>query len=772
MKTILLGLILVSLLSCSSAETTLTAIERHGWPRLDEVYMKVIQNPDAAATAFQSCEVDFLPDMIRWANVQKLTLENQKVIASPGYHFCYIAFNCRDYVPNDAGQPDAGRPLAPLNWSGFRQALAWAGLSHAEKETAILEFWGGPIITAVDSPVPPALGVWHKEPPKYPGCNYTRAWEVLQASGFSISDGKLIQPNGIQARDQVELISPIGPALGGLLWTWVEKWNDFFDNFLGVTNCNFMLEWVDFGQVLVPRAFTYRNFDAYFYCCYGFGRFPDYLYDYFHSSRNYPDGSNSAGLNDSELDELLETIRYSMVYEEKLQACYDAQDKLVFEDCPYVYAYSRTYFFAFKNYTQYTAEPEWLEGMVSQKGYGADNPWTWGNLHWNTAPTGGVVKYVLGGNLASLHPGWASLDPGWPYEDYEWHVLKQVEDGLLATDPEMVDLPWIAADWSIEPFVYEPLGINGSRVRFQIREGVKWHDLKPVTVEDVAFALNYSRGFPNLQPIWQYLLWTQIVDPYTIDVYTNTTSYWILYDLANLGTRFPKHIYNKPGSTTATLWNITYEQWTGQPPPPEYPFMKALIGCGPYVFDYWNATAGTVHLVKFQEYWVNSPVKSCVVLPQRVEPNAPFNYTIEIVNTGSADDITGEFVPAVIDNVAVRVNGQLGMVIPGPIVVQPFERVVLGPFTTSLEKGSQSIECDVMAYGETIDHYTCHCWSTIKEDVNLDIYVGIDDIFTVAGAFGSLPGEINWNECYDMNNDYYVGIDDIFQIATKFGWDP
>ncbi len=86
----------------------------------------------------------------------------------------------------------------------------------------------------------------------------------------------------------------------------LSDWNDFFDNFLGVTNCNFMCEWVDFGNVLVPRAYIYRNFDAYFYCCYGFGRFPDYLYDYFHSSKNCPDGSNSAGLNDSELDELLE----------------------------------------------------------------------------------------------------------------------------------------------------------------------------------------------------------------------------------------------------------------------------------------------------------------------------------------------------------------------------------------------------------------------------------------------------------------------------------
>jgi ABC-type transport system substrate-binding protein len=759
-----LSLILFSLLFNSSGGPILTGIERYGWPRLDEVYMKVITNPDAAASAFQACEVGFLPDMIRWANVAKLMQENQTVIRSPDFQFRYIAFNCRDYVPNDAGQPDAGRELAPLNWTSFRQALAWAGLSHAQKEAAMISLHGGPSTTAVDSPVPPALGIWHREPAQYPGGNYTKAWEILQADGFYVENATLMQPNGVPARNQIEVLSP---WMGGTFSAqyWVNQWNDFFSNFLHVSNVNIWNNPVGYGTELMPRAFTYRNFDMY-WLYWNLPRFPDYLYDFFHSSQDYPEGENSPGLRDPELDRLLETLKYGMNYEEKLQASYDAQDKLVFEDCPYVYIDSRTYFHAFKNYTQYTAEPKWLEGMFNQKGTGADNPWTWGLMHWNTAPSGGTVNYVLTGNLASLHPGLATAT-------YEWDVLNRVEDGLLAADLEMADVPWIASSWSIEPFIYEPLGFSGLRIRFQIRDGIKWHDLEPVTVEDIEFALNYSRNFPRFQSVWQHLSWSQIVDPCTIDIYMNTSSYWVLYDLANIATMFPKHIYDRPDSVNAQLWNITYQQWTGQPPPSQYPFLKALIGCGPFVFDYWNAALGTVHLVKFSEYWVDGPLKQSIIAPGRVEPNTSFEYAVEVTNTGSEEEDVGGFVPATIDYVEVYEDDSLIDTISGPITVEPFEHLQLGSHVhAGLPKGLHAFRVKLYAYGSLCDEYNHTISSTIREDVNADCYVGVDDIFVAARAFGAEAGGARWNGRCDMNNDYYVGINDIFQIATKFGWDP
>ncbi|MEW6505999.1 MAG: ABC transporter substrate-binding protein, partial [Chloroflexota bacterium] len=342
------------------------------------------------------------------------------------------------------------------------------------------------------------------------------------------------------------------------------------------------------------------------------------------------------------------------------------------------------------------------------------------------------------------------------------------------------DVPWIACNWTLEPFIFEPLGVNGSKFRFHIMDGVKWHDGKSVTVEDIEFALNYSRNFPRLESVWQSVLWSQIVDPTTIDIYLNTTAsnaYWLQDDLAAIATMFPKHIYEKAGSTTAKLWEISYQSWTGKPPPAEYPFMKALIGCGPYVFDYWNKTSGIVHLVKFQNYWIDGPLKLEITAPTQVDPDTAFEYTVDILNAGSINSETDEFATAIIDYIEIYEDDNLINVLAGPFAVEPFSHLKLEPCTnTRLNKGLHTLSFKLYAYGELYDQYTHLVYSTIKEDINSDFYVGVDDVFAVASAFGSQPppfsGCERWNEHCDVNEDYYVGIDDIFQIASSFSWDP
>jgi ABC-type transport system substrate-binding protein len=766
---------------CSSFSSALANVEHYGQPRIDEAFMKVIQNPDAATSAFQQCEVEFLPDMIRWANIRKLINENQIVLASPGYHYCYIAFNCRSYVPDDYGQPTAGRSLAPLNWTDFRQALLWAGLSRAEKEAAILQIYGGPIVTALDTPVPPSLGIWYWMPPTYPGCNYTMAREYLEASGFYILGGLLYQPNGVVVRNTINVLSPAGsPTSVAFTQKFVDKWNDFMFNFLGVTNCNFVNNPVDFGTVLLPRAFDWRDFD----CCLldaEVGRFPDYLYDFFHSSQDYPGSNNAPGVKDAALDHDLEVVKWGLNETEQLEHCYDAQRLLVFEDCPTIELYSRTYFTAFKNYTYYGAGNKYLANPVSQKGVGADNRWTWGLMHWSDSPTGGTVKYVLGSNLVHLHPGWATSES-------EWDVLNRIEDGLMTTDLEMADLPNIACKWTVVPFDWAPLNIySGTKVTFQIRSDVLWHDLHPVDVYDIKFALDFLRNFPRYGPIYQYLMWSQIVDPCTIDIYLNTTSQWILYDLASVALLFPLHMYGCTFTVAGPLGeDITYHYSNGWLATHGYnpvtaavgtiaytvgEARKALIGCGPYVFDYWDPATSTVRVIKFQHYWVDGPVKANIIQPQRVDPCAPFQFYVEIVNAGSKDGITGELVPFVIDSIEVTADGNVVFVIPGPIMIAPFGYVVLGPYEWHFDRGFHHMDCHIYGYGELYESYECPMWVTVKQDVNLDFYVSVEDVNIALAAFNSQPppylGYERWDERCDMDGDYYIGITDIFDIGAS-----
>jgi ABC-type transport system substrate-binding protein len=753
---------IVAALLISSIAPAVANIQDVEQPRLDEIYMKVISDPDAATTAFQNCEVDVNPDMIRWSNVEKLVAEGNTIYSSPGFHYCYIGINCRDYVPDDAGQPDAGRALNPLNWTDFRAALSWAGLSEAEKAAAILQIYGGPINVPCNTPVPPALGVWHDPTVPAPGCNFTRAWEELEASGFTIVGDLLYDPNGVVVRDEIHVQSPSeAPTSVAFTQKWINKWNLFFGTYLGLSNCVFVHDIIPFNTE-VENAFLYRNFDLYF-LCYGLGRFADYLYDIFHSSSDYPWGDNSYGIHDAELDALLEIIKWGTNLEDKYDACHAAQNMLVLELCPAVYLYSRTYYNAFKNYAYYGEDMK-LVNMVNSYGYGADNSWTWALMHWNTSIEGGSANYVLGAELDNIHPGWAD-------SAYEWDVLNKIEDGLIAVNPDLFDIPWIACDWDVTPFVWEPLNVDGIKVRFQIRDGVTWHDGYPVTVEDIKFAMDNLHLYPQYASTYEYLVWTQIVDPCTVDVYLNTTSQFIVYDIAGLGLLFPKHIYSLPGADTAAVWEIDYEDWTGEAPPVEYPFMKALVGCGPYVFDYYDPSTSIVHVVKYQDYWVDGPLKQNFIQPQRVDPDTEFGYSVEVVNTGSKDIVTGELVPAVIDYIEITLDGDVIDIIPGPIVIASFDYIVLSGYTyPGLPAGFHYLDCHTYEEGELIDEYECPIWVTIKEDTNLDFKVDLADVLNAALAFGSFPGHARWDERADINGDYKVDLADYLAIAILFGW--
>ena len=57
----------------------------------------------------------------------------------------------------------------------------------------------------------------------------------------------------------------------------------------------------------------------------------------------------------------------------------------------------------------------------------------------------------------------------------------------------------------------------------------------------------------------------------------------------------------------------------------------------------------------------------------------------------------------------------------------------------------------------------------LQGDLNGDGIVDIFDVVTVSIAFGSEPGDPNWNQAADLNNDDVVDIYDVVTVATNFG---
>jgi parallel beta-helix repeat protein len=80
-------------------------------------------------------------------------------------------------------------------------------------------------------------------------------------------------------------------------------------------------------------------------------------------------------------------------------------------------------------------------------------------------------------------------------------------------------------------------------------------------------------------------------------------------------------------------------------------------------------------------------------------------------------------------------------------------------------------------YGSTNDSYPLmKPYNWIRGDVNYDAVVNILDLFAIARAFDSRPGDTRWSPRCDLNNDGTIDILDIFEVASRFmektGWPP
>src|SRR2546422_2985830 len=89
----------------------------------------------------------------------------------------------------------------------------------------------------------------------------------------------------------------------------------------------------------------------------------------------------------------------------------------------------------------------------------------------------GWAQAKYGGTLVMVHtdPGVMNpiLEGGWP------HFPRMSFNGLIDYDPQGKIVPGLATSWKISP--------DNLTYTFQLQPGVKWHDGKPLTAEDVRF---------------------------------------------------------------------------------------------------------------------------------------------------------------------------------------------------------------------------------------------------------------------------------------------
>jgi len=593
-------------------------------PVMDVLRHEVVKSPDAELVAMQTGQVDYMPDLIRTPDIEKLDSEGNLITQDLGFHMGFIGYNIRDLAsplrsPSGTGWLNSSRysyrlgvaywPLADVE---FREALV-----RCYDQLGIIPPLYGYIVSPIRSLVPPAQSKYYyaavQSYPYNPGNPFTSAPSdqttcgILMAAGYTFVDAGVLGvvdaydywkcPNGSPLPKMVlwEPLLDISP-------TSYHHGADFVADLrsvgLGATTQNgnhgFVYEGKDFNEYLNLCYGTSTQvggqFDAYLFF-YSVGRLPSQLYDLMHSSSDtveHPGRRNAVGIDDPAIDALCETVKYSLYTNEIEAAAKTIQDRLY--DTSYDYAlaymvlYSRSYFNGFR--------PN-LDGIVKSPGYGSDNMWTWLNIHWETAPRTEdvdgdgdqetVLVYVNGDEPDSFNYNFATTV-------YEWNILGQTIDGLTAVNPyNHADIPWIATDWTIDE---TPEGMD---IYFTIRNDVQWQDGTPLTAYDIEWCLEFlrDRQVPRYYTAWQYLIDVEVFNAVQFAVRLSVAGLSLFYDISGVGALLAPQIWDRPwadnGAVLDWIPTVPYEVAPGYAPGPN-PTPTCVMGTGPFVFRFYDTT--------------------------------------------------------------------------------------------------------------------------------------------------------------------------------------
>ena len=481
-------------------------------------------------------------------------------------------------------------------------------------------------------------------------------------------------------------------------------------------------------------------------------------------------GANYISFRDPTYDYWAFDIEYGETIEIAMEACKEAQ--IIFAEqvvtIPLWYAKAPG---PVRIWSERAPEGSW-QGFVASPYTVAGHGFTFLNVRRSDMELGGELNWgfkVTPIKLSPTHSSWY----------YEWNVLDRIYGSMISVNPTtLADIypksaggtGWCAWDFVVGTWVDPEDGKTKSKVTYYGHQTEYWHDGTHITAEDVVFTVEYGKGpygkYAHLghEVAWWYDTVEKVKTIYTLDPYTMV----VLYDELSWQAAYwvggvpilPKHI-----------WETVTD--------PEVEVLERLhVGSGPFKFVTFDRVAGVIILDKNEDYYcARSPIWAFVAGPARALPDTTNTYNIVIDNAWAPQVVEDGVVVEGFDpdrtytgTVSVYVDGALHDTFDvtdlaaGDHIQMPYDLTLAAGLHTI------TIETTPDAYTDLSRTYTHQIWVTIPEDVNRDFKVGIQDIFTVAKAFGTTMGHMRWDAIADISGDYKVNIQDIFLIAKNFGW--
>jgi len=188
--------------------------------------------------------------------------------------------------------------------------------------------------------------------------------------------------------------------------------------------------------------------------------------------------------------------------------------------------------------------------------------------------------------------------------------MRLIYDSLLEKGEKGL-IPWLAKSWSVSS--------DGKVYTFVLNSGIKWHDGKMLTADDVKFSFEYFLKHP---PVSNSLLIDgkpfiekiEVIEENQVKIVVNEPNATVLDRLGSVRI-IPQHI------------------WDSIDDPKKMLDIGKLVGCGPYILTDYNQEQGTYRFQAFKDYWGPKPLIDILEFVPVSDPVLAFeNGEIDLIN--------------------------------------------------------------------------------------------------------------------------------------------
>ncbi|HVE46148.1 MAG TPA: ABC transporter substrate-binding protein [Acidimicrobiales bacterium] len=181
-----------------------------------------------------------------------------------------------------------------------------------------------------------------------------------------------------------------------------------------------------------------------------------------------------------------------------------------------------------------------------------------------------------------------------------YRQMSLIYDTLLWKDGSGKLLPWLASSYEVSD--------DGLVHRFELRDGIRWHDGKPLTADDVAFTFDYYAK-KTLGPL-------VVVQPYGIAKVESLTPQRVEIHIERPDVTFA-------GSLAAAVPIAPRHVWSVIDDPAAAQDTKVLVGSGPYRLTSYGGDSSPMRFEANDDYFLGRPfVKQIEMTPTSDELTA------------------------------------------------------------------------------------------------------------------------------------------------------